>query len=205
MRAFLFLLAALALHGLTGCAQILMAQDSTTTDARGKFKKCTAENGVTAEGQALSTRLWMEDGSDDVEKLLDSNPLTPAERTALIQFHNKALLCRQIITTNVDHSASSSFFQDHARRSDAIYSKLANGQIPVGLANRLSIESDRKLLVDLANGHVDGLRPEEAARQRAMDEMIEASNRLTAAQPQSTTAMPSCTWLGNSLYCTAAH
>lgn len=207
MRPSFHLLAVLAVYTLTGCTQF-MAHEDASSDTRSKFKKCTSENVATAEGKLLSERLWMEDASDGVEKLADANPLTAEEREALVKFHNKALQCRQIIITHAQKTspAQAALFQDHGKRSDAIFSRLANGLIPVGLANRLSIESDRKLLIDLSNGHADTLGPQEAARQRETDELLEASDRLTAeAQAKSKTPMPTCTWLGNSLYCTNPH
>ena len=48
--------------------------------------------------------------------------------------------------------------------SDEIFYKLTSGALPVGLANKLSIEIDRKLQVDLSSayydnvGRVDGIR-----------------------------------------------
>jgi hypothetical protein len=205
MRACCYLLAALAVHALTGCAQIVPQADAAT-DTRAKFKKCMADNNATAEGKTLAPRLWMEDSSDAAEKLLDPNPLTPAEREAIVPFHTRAVQCRQIIITHASQraAAGASFFQDYAKRSDAIFYKLANGQIPVGLANRLSIESDRKLLADLANGRANNISPEEAARQRSLEEMIEEGNRLAVSQAQTGAPAPTCTWLGTSLYCTNA-
>jgi hypothetical protein len=205
MRALSLLLTVSALSALTGCAQLL-AQD-TSPDSRGKFKKCMAETRATPEGRMLAPRLWMEDSSDAVEKLLDPNPLTPTEREALAAFHNRAVQCRQIVLAHAKRytAGQAPFFQDYARRADAIFYKLANGQIPVGLANRLTIESDRKLLEDLANGRGDAVSAEETERQRSLDAMITASNRLAAAQTQSGPPAPTCTWLGNALYCATPH
>lgn len=204
MRAslFLVLLAVMAAHALTGCSQFAWQQDGSA-NARAQFKKCAAENRITPEGQMLAGRLWMEDGTDTVTKLLDVNPLTPVERDALVQLHNRAMQCRQIMIANaVQHAAwQSQFFQDYTQRSDELFYKLANGQLPVGLANRLTIESDRKLMLDLANGQVQGIRPEEAKRQQATDSIIEAANRIIASQPNSALTATTCTWLGNTLYC----
>ncbi|HML06689.1 MAG TPA: hypothetical protein VK430_00975 [Xanthobacteraceae bacterium] len=202
MRVVLSLLVACAVHALAGCAQIA-AQDAATK-AAAKFAQCGAENRTTQQSQMLSGRLWTGGENDTVAKLLDPNPLTPAERDALVQVHHRAVQCRQIIIAHADQYAAWQvpFFQDYAQRADAIYDRLASGELSVGLANKLSIENDRKLEADLASGHAYGVRTEEVERQRKTDAMLEESSQIAAAQSQPRMGAANCAWLGNTLDCT---
>jgi hypothetical protein len=99
------------------------------------------------------------------------------------------------------------------QRTNQIFYKLASGELPVGLANKLYIESNGQFQADLAHGHTDAVRADEAERQRLAEAMIQA-NALRATQPQAPQVqMPStqaprmtttnCTWLGNTLNCTS--
>ncbi len=206
MRAFSFLPAAFALLALTGCTQF--ATDNAATEARAKFAKCGAENRVTTEGKIIAGRLWMGDGTDTAAKLLDPYPLTPAERSALVQLHSRAVQCRQIIIAHADQYAAwqSPILQGYAQRSDEVFNKLASGEIPVGLANKLSIESDRKLQDELASGraasgHVEGVRTDQVRREQATDAVLAQSNQIAAAQPAPRMPTTYCSWLGNTLNC----
>jgi hypothetical protein len=67
-----------------------------------------------------------------------------------------------------------------------------SGEIPVGLANRLFIESGGKFQVDVSKGRADAVRAEEAQRQRAAEALL-------ASLPKTTTT--NCNWFGNSLSC----
>jgi hypothetical protein len=92
--------------------------------------------------------------------------------------------------------------------SDEIFYKLTSGALPVGLANKLSIEIDRKLQVDLSSayydnvGRVDGIRIAEAKRERATDALLEQSDQIAASQPQPRSPATNCAWSGNTLNCT---
>jgi hypothetical protein len=149
MRTSLFWAAALGAHVLTGC--VLVAQQAAK-DAVANFTKCTADNMDTREGQMVTARMWRGDGTDTAAKLSDPKPLAPAERDALVQLHNRALQCRQIIISHDNRYAAweAPIYQEFFERSDQIFYKLASGEIPVGLANKLSIESVGKLQVDLS-------------------------------------------------------
>jgi hypothetical protein len=52
------------------------------------------------------------------------------------------------------------------QRSDAIFYKLASGEIPVGLANKLLIECRGKFQVDVSKGHANAVRLELPATSR---------------------------------------
>jgi hypothetical protein len=145
----------------------------------------------------------MGDGTDTASKLLDPYPLTPAERGALVQLHDRSVQCRQIMMSYAARNApqEAALFQDYIYRSDAIFGKLTSGELPVGMANKLSIENDRELQTDLAGASVGGTRREEVARERATDAMLQESEQIAASLPQPTTATPNCTWLGNILNC----
>lgn len=208
MRASLFLLVAFVVPALTGCTQLMTQEGPAET--RAKLAKCAAENRATPEGQTIAGRLWIGDGTDTATKLLDPYPLTPAERSALVQLHNSAVQCRQTVTAHADQSAAwqSAYLQEYIQRSDEIFYKLTSGALPVGLANKLSIESDRKLQVDLSSayydnvGRVDGIRIAEAKRERATDALLEQSDRIAASQPQPRSPATNCAWSGNTLNCT---
>jgi len=209
MRASLFLLAAFAVPAFAGCTQL--ATHEGAAEARAKFAKCGAENRATPEGQMLAGRLWMGNGTYTAAKLLDPYPLTPAERASLVQIHDRAVQCRQIIVAHAAQSAAwqSASLQEYIQRSDAIFYKLASGELPVGVANKLSIENDRKFQADLAGanfdagGHVDGVRAEEAQRERATDALLEQSDQIAASLPRQARPTTNCAWSGNALNCTA--
>ncbi len=159
----------------------------------------------------IAGRLWMGDATDSAAKLLDPYPLTPPERAALVEVHNRAVQCRQIIVAQAAQSVpwQSPYLQEYAQRSDAIYDRLASGELPVGLANKLSIESDRKLKADLEAaraenaGRIEGVRADQARRDEATDALLQESAQIAATQPPSKTPAPNCTWLGNALNCAA--
>jgi hypothetical protein len=191
-RAGISLVAAML---LVGCAQIAVKQ------AAGDAMNCVKTARGTPEGQIVFARLWVGDGSDNADKLVDPKPLTKDERNALLQYHNQVQACRQIVIAHDNRYAAweTPYWQELFQRSDAITFKLASGEIPVGVANRLGIESK----VDVSRAHADAVRVEEAQRQRAAEAMLQASTQLVASQPKMTTT--NCTWLGNSLNCTSFH
>jgi hypothetical protein len=212
MRGSAFLLAAFAVQALAGCAQVMTQQ--AATQARNQFAKCGAENRATPEGQTIAGRLWMGDGSDTAAKLLDPYPLTPTERAALIQLHSKAARCREIILAHVDKNTpwQAPYLQEYVQRSDEVFNKLASGEIPVGLANKLSIESDRKLQGDLASGRrqdavgqIEGVRIDDAKREQATEALLEQSRQIAASQSEPRMPTTYCNWLGNTLNCASLH
>jgi hypothetical protein len=188
---------------LAGCAA-QQAQRATTED-RAKYAKCVADNRATPEGQMLSTRLWAWDGSDTAAKLTDPNPLTKAERDALVQVHNRTLQCRQIVISHDMQYAAweTPYWQELFQRSDAIFYKLAIGEIAVDTANKLSIESNGKFQVDITRGHADVVRDEEVRQQQVAEAFIQANARIAASQPRPQMTTTNCTWLGNTLNCTS--
>ncbi len=207
MRAFLCLLFAVVAQGLAGCSQ-LMTQEAAK-QARDQFAKCGAENRATPEGQIIAGRLWMGDSTDSAAKLLDPYPLTPAERTALAQLHSRAAQCRQIIMAKVDQSAAWQlpYLQQYVGRSDQVFDKLAAGELPVGLANKLSIESDRRLQLDLVAGpvdgvgHITGVRTDQVQRERKTDALLEQSKQIASSQTTPRVPTTYCGWQGNTLNC----
>jgi hypothetical protein len=207
MRHIAFLLAVFAMHALAACTQAMTGQGAS--QARSQFAKCGAENRVTPEGQRIAQRLWMGDGTDTAAKLLDPYPLTPTERAALVQVHAKASQCRDMFMAHVDKNAAwqSPYLQEYVQRSDEIFNKLATGEIAVGMANKLSIESERKLQADLASGHAydnsqpQGIRTEDAKRERAIEAVLEESRQIAAAETDPRVPTTYCNWLGNTLNC----
>jgi hypothetical protein len=144
MRVSILFAILLFTQALTGC-------QATLTDARSKLSKCYGDIKSTPEAQMLALRVWQFDGSDRASKLTDLKPLTPAEREALEQVHNKAVQCRQVAADydNLSAAWQTPIKQDSYQRTDQIIAKLASGEISVGAANRLFIESNGKLQGDL--------------------------------------------------------
>jgi hypothetical protein len=71
--------------------------------------------------------------------------------------------CRQIIIGHDTQYAAWElpYWQEYFQRSDAIFHRLASGEISVGLANKLTIESTGKFQVDVSKGHATAVRVEE--------------------------------------------
>jgi hypothetical protein len=208
MRAFLYLLIGVVVQALAGCSQLVTQE--AAKQARNQFAKCGADNRATPDGQLIAGRLWMGDGTDSAAKLLDPYPLTPGERAALVQMHVRAVQCRQIIMAHIDQAASWQlpYLQQYVQLSDQVFDKLSTGELPVGLANKLSIESDRKLQLDLASGrivdsggHIEGVRTDQAQRERNADAVLEQSNQIAASQPAPRMPTTYCSWLGDTLNC----
>jgi hypothetical protein len=194
---------------LGSCAQMVAQQ--AMKDAQEKSAKCVADNIATPEGQSIFKRIWRGDGTDTVDKLSDPNPLTPAERNALVQVHNRAAQCRQFLEAYDSQYAvwATPYAQAMRQRTDQIFYKLGSGELPVGVANKLYIESNGQFQTDLAQGHADAVRADEIQRQRVAEAMIQSGALRAATQPQ--VQMPptprmtttNCTWLGNTLNCTS--
>jgi hypothetical protein len=135
--------------------------------------------------------------------LVDAKPVTKDERNALVRHHSKVQACRQIIIDHDNRYAAweTPYWQEAFQRSDAIYLKLVSGEMPVGVANRLTIESVGKFQVDVSRAHADAVRIEEAQRQRAAEALLQTSAQILANQPRVTTT--NCSWFGNTLNCTS--
>ena len=97
------------------------------------------------------------------------NPLTKTERDALVRVNNKLQRCRQIIIEHDNRFAAweTPYWQEFFQRTDAIHLKLAAGEIAVGVANKLIIESALKFRTDVSKGHAQAVSIEERRRQRA--------------------------------------
>jgi len=112
--------------------------------------------------------------------------------------------CRQTIIS--DNSRSEAwklpYRLDYFNRSDAIFNKLASGEFPIGLANKLSIESNGKFQADLSRSHPDAIPVDEAQQQQADEALKQASAQITAPEPQSRLTSINCRWVANTLSCT---
>jgi hypothetical protein len=97
------------------------------------------------------------DDTDTADKLSDTKPLSQSERNALVQVHSKMQRCRQIIIEHDNKYAAweTPYWQEFFQRGDAIFYKLASAELPVGLANKLSIESQGKFQTDISKGHAE--------------------------------------------------
>jgi hypothetical protein len=203
MRAIILLACAIAVFTSAGCAAII--GQVTTIDAIKKAKACMADVHATPEYQMVAPRLWQFDDTDTAAKLSDPKPLGPAERNALVQVHNKIVLCRQIIILHDNQFAAweTPYWQDYFQRSDEIFYKLASGELPVGIANKMAIESQGKFQADVSRGHADAVQVAEVQQQQAAEAMMQAGAQLAASQPRSHMTTTNCTWMGNTLNCTS--
>src|SRR5215467_15018385 len=140
MRACLFVTFCLVAGGLTGCTLIATQQTAKSASS------CLQDVKSSQEGQIVYAKLWASDASDTAAKLTDPNPLTPTERDALVQVQNDIISCRQMIISDNSRSAAWElpYWLDYFHRSDAIFNKLASGELPIGLPNKLAIESNGK-------------------------------------------------------------
>ena len=203
MRLFLTMALATLAFALTDCARIVGQLDAQ--NASKNAKSCLAAVWATPEGQLLSTRLWLANATDTASKLSDPKPLTKPEQEALVFVHNQVQPCRQIILTHDNNFAAweTPYWQEYFQRSDEIFYKLASGELSVGLANRLTIESNGKFQTDVSAGHAQAVAVDEVRQQRASEAMLQAGSQILAAQSQSRVTTTNCSWLGNTLNCTS--
>jgi hypothetical protein len=194
-------LAAAAAIFLTGCAQIIARTDAT--HAVQESVACVKTIRDSADGQIVYARLWRGDGSDTANKLTDLKPLTADERDALVRVHTKLLPCREYVIQHDDRFAAweTPYWTDLYQRSDEIYLKLVSDDIPVGVANRLYIESYDKFRSDVARGHAQAVSEAEIRQQQAANAMLQASATLLASQPRPQVTTTNCSWMGNNLNC----
>jgi hypothetical protein len=200
VRTFLVISGAAILLG--GCAVVGAV---SAVAARDNFKKCVTEYKATPEAQMLAPRIWQGDGTDNAEKLSDPKPLTPVERDALVKGHNKMLQCRRIIVShdNVFAAWELPHWQALFARDDQIFTKLASGELPVGVANKLIIESIDQFQVEQSRGQAEETRFQQVQGERRAEAAMQASATMAASQPRMTTT--NCTWIGNSINCTGMH
>jgi hypothetical protein len=198
MRACLFVTLCLVAGGLAGCT--LTATQQTAKQA----SSCLQDVKSSQEGQIVYAKLWASDATDTAAKLSDPNPLTATELDALVQVHNNIISCRQQMIISDSQSAAWElpYWLDYFQRSDAIFNKLASGELPVGLANKLTIESNGKFQADVSRRHADAVPVDEAQQQQAAEALMQASAQITAPQPQSRLTSIDCRWIANTLSCT---
>jgi len=177
----------------------------SAASAKEKFQKCVADYKATPEARMLSARMWQDDGSDTAAKLSDPNPLTPAERDALVKIHPKAVDCRQIIITHDQLFAAWELqhWQAYFQREDQLFYKLASGELPVGVANKLAIDSWDEAKLQGAKGAADENRFQQIQATQRAAAAAQVSAAYVANQPRMTTT--NCTWMGNSINCTGMH
>jgi hypothetical protein len=187
MKATLLVLCAFTLSGCTVLTKITTQQDAK------KAKECFADAKATPEAELLYKRLWSFDGTDTADKLADPKPLTPDERNALIQYKARIEPCRKNVVSDAP------YWQELFLRQDQVVDRLARGEMPVGLANKLSIESNGQFLLASSKDHPDAVSAEEEQRQHAAEAMLQAS------ASQSRVKKPNCSWAGNNLNCTTVH
>jgi hypothetical protein len=194
MRARLVTLCLVA-GGLAGCAL------SATLQSAKSGGSCLQDVRSSQEGQMVYAKLWASDATDTSEKLSDPNPLTPTERDALTQVHNNIISCRQTIISDNSRSEAWKFpyWLDYFKRSDAIFNKLVSGELPIGLANKLTIESNGKFQADLSRRHPDAVPVDEAQQQQAAEALLQAGAQITAPDSLSRLSAIDCRWVANTL------
>lgn len=213
MRGAGFVIGAIAVFALPACSDIKQQE------ALKQGSHCAQDLAEAPETAKVYQRLWAGDGNDPIYKLRDTEPLTPDEKANLTQFQNKLQRCRQIVTSGSGESPTwEAVLKDqYNQRSDAIYYRLINNDLPVGLANRLTIESAGKLQADMLRDHPNSIPRQQIAHQQAAEDMLKEAGPFVAAQPPAPPpkgkqrqakqtppppAAPTCNWVGNSLDCT---
>jgi hypothetical protein len=203
VRLFLTMAAVSAVAlALTNCAVVGQLD---AANAMKNAKSCIQEIRATPEWQLVYARLWRFDDLDTAGKLSDPNPLSNKERDALVKAHSQMKQCQQIIIGHDNKYAAweTPYWHEFFQRGDEIFYKLASGEIPVGLANRLMIESNGKFQTDVSRGHAQAVAVDEARQQRASEAMLQACTPILAAQSQNRVTTTNCSWLGNTLNCTS--
>lgn len=204
MRAHVSVPVVLTAFLVAGCAQV--TDQISSTDAAAVYAKCVADVRATPESQLVSARLWIGDGTDGLAKLSDAKPLTPPEREALAQVHDRSAQCRQIVSQDKRYAAWQSVpWQEYFQRGDAIFYKLSKGEITVGMANKLAIESRGKFQAEVLKERADAIRPEEVQQQRAAEAMLQTNTQMAASQSRQARqrmTTTNCAWFGNALNCT---
>jgi hypothetical protein len=93
------------------------------------------------------------------------------------------------------------YWLDYFQRSDAIFNKLASRELPVGLANKLTIESNGKFQADVSRGHANAVPVDEAQQQQSAEALMQSSAQITTSQPHSRLTATNCRWVANTLSC----
>jgi hypothetical protein len=200
MRLFLAV-AALAVP-LADCAVV------GALDAQNAVKKatsCLQAVKDSPEGQLVYARLWRFDDLDTASKLSDPKPLSKNEQDALVKVHSQLKQCQQIILVHDNTFAAWEvpYWQEAFQRGDEIFYKLASGELSVGIANKLAIESNGKFQTDVSRGHAQAVAIDQERAQRASEAMMQASAQILAAQSQNRVTTTNCSWMGNTLNCTS--
>ena len=120
-----------------GCAP--MGVQLATQQAASEAGTCMQEIRSSPDGRIIYARLWASDETDTDAKLADPKPLTKDERAALVRAYNKVQRCRQIIIAHDNQFAAweTPYWQELFQRGDAVFTKLASGEMAVGVANQL--------------------------------------------------------------------
>ena len=197
MRARLLATLCLVAGGLASCT--LTATQQTAKSG----SSCLQDVKSTQDGQIVYARLWASDATDTEAKLSDSNPLSPTERDALAQVHNDIISCSQMIILDDSRAAAWElpYWLDYFKRSDAIFNKLASGELPVGLANKLTIESNGRFQADVSRRQADAVPVDEAQQQQAAEALMQASAQSASPEVQSRLTSMNCGWVANTLSC----
>jgi hypothetical protein len=113
--------------------------------------------------------------------------------------------CQRIIVShdNVFAAWELPHWQMFFAREDQLFTKLASGEMPVGVANKLFIESKDQFQVEQSRGQADETRFQQVQGERAAEAAMQANAAMAANQPRMTTT--NCTWIGNSINCTRMH
>jgi hypothetical protein len=129
MRAHISLPVVFTAFVFTGCAQV--TNQISSTDAAAVYAKCALDRRRHGRGRQIKRR----------QATVTAGPrgADPGARPIGAQ-------CRQIVSQDKRYAAwQSPPWQEYFQRGDAIFYKLSTGEIPVGLANKLAIESRGKI------------------------------------------------------------
>jgi hypothetical protein len=224
MRRGLVLAGLFALQALAACSEV--QQNEALKDAG----HCARDVLGSHEATVVYSRLWLGDGTDTPDKLRDTAPLTPEEQDALSRVRYSMRECKQkLVIRSMDQPASMPDMQARdasIQRTDAILEKVATGEISIGMANRLFVQSNGIFLAEVTKANPklvsrqqrhlqeqaevmlaenEKVMAEEQARRRAEEE-AEAKlrkNKGKTRQAEQTPADTNCAWSGNTLNCIA--
>jgi hypothetical protein len=95
------------------------------------------------------------------------------------------------------------YWEEYFERNEQIISKLESGDMPVGLANKLYIQSREKFQTDVSKAQAEAVirRQQAAALLLQSHPVVLAPQPMLAPQPQFRTQITNCNWIGNNLNC----
>jgi hypothetical protein len=173
----------------------VLALVSSETIAKAKWEKCFDKVVSSNAGKLVWTRLFM--GTEtSADKFFDHGYFTPKERKAMLDYMVAIRPCRLLLLNEQPRYAVP--WTDFFNRSDAVWFKLADGEITISEGNRLHVQSHGQFLADAARISSSLFVEQELQRQRFAQSLAQTAQDMQQS-PASTTTV--CRWVGNTLTC----